>query len=151
MPASDPGADRQGLMPPKLLIVDTDRAVGESLRKLLEARNYEVFSTRDGGEALEYFQAHPMDLVVLDINLDAANGWEIYEQMMLTNPGVPTIVMIAEAKQRTRARACGVETLVEKPIDVPAFLEMIHRLLAEPATARLKRPGQHGVYHHHLE
>ena len=40
-------------MPPKRLIVDADRAVGESLRKLLEARNYEVFSTRDGGEALE--------------------------------------------------------------------------------------------------
>jgi len=91
-----------------------------------------------------------MDLVVLDINLDAANGWEIYERMMFANPGVPTIVMIAEAEQRTRARACGVETLVEKPIDVPALLEMIRRLLAEPATTRLKRFGQHDVHCHPL-
>lgn len=135
-------------MPPKRLIVDADRAVGESLRKLLEARNYEVFSARDGGEALEYFHAHPMDLVVLDVNLDAADSWKIYERMMFANPRVPTIVMIAEAEQR--ARACGVETLVEKPIDVPALLEMIRRLLAEPATTRLKRFGQHDVHCHPL-
>jgi DNA-binding response OmpR family regulator len=83
-------------MKPKLLVVDDDHSVRESLRKLLEAQNYEVFPARDASEALEHFNAHRIDLIVLDINLGADNGWKLFETMTIKSPFVPTIVITGE-------------------------------------------------------
>ncbi len=126
-------------MKPKLLVVDDDRSVLESLTKLLEAEHYEVYPARDAIEAMEYFDSKPIDLVVLDINLGTDNGWRVFETMTITNPFVPTIVVTAEWGQREQAVTLGVEGLIEKPIDVPAFLKMIRELLAETTEAKLKR------------
>ena len=127
------------LMKPKLLVVDDDRSVLESLTKLLEAEHYEVYPARDAIEAMEDFNSKPIDLVVLDINLGADNGWKVFEKMTSTKPFVPTIVITAEWGQREQAVTLGVEGLIEKPIDVPAFLKMIRELLAETTEAKLKR------------
>lgn len=127
------------LMKPKLLVVDDDHSVCESLRKLLEAQNYVVFPARNAREALDHFDSHPIDLVVLDINLGADNGWKVFEAMTAKNPFVPTIVITAEWGQREQGVTLGVEGLIEKPIDVPAFLKMIRELLAETTEAKLKR------------
>lgn len=127
------------LMKPKILVVDDDRSVLESLTKLLEAEHYEVYPARDAIEAMEYFNSKPIDLVVLDINLGTDNGWKVFETMTITKPFVPTIVITAEWGQREQAVTLGVEGLIEKPIDVPAFLKMIRELLAETTEAKLKR------------
>lgn len=137
-------------MKPKLLLVEDDHAVRESLRKVLEAQNYEVFPARDGSEALEHFSAQRIDLVVLDINLGADNGWKVFETMTITNPFVPTIVITAEWGQREQAVALGVEGLIEKPIDVPVFLSMIRDLLAETTEAKLKRMCGDDAYCHYV-
>ena len=126
-------------MKPKILVVDDDRSVLESLTKLLEAEHYEVYPARGAIEAMEDFNSKPIDLVVLDINLGTDNGWKVFETMTITNPFVPTIVITAEWGQREQAVTLGVEGLIEKPIDVPAFLKMIRDLLAETTEAKLKR------------
>lgn len=126
-------------MKPKLLVVDDDHSVRESLRKLLEAQGYEVLSARDAVEALEAFNSQCIDLVVLDINLGVDNGWQVFETMTFKNPFVPTIVITAEWGQRERAVALGVEGLIEKPIDVPVLLKLIRELLTETTTTRLNR------------
>lgn len=127
------------LMKPKLLIVDDDRSVLESLTRLLETEQYEVYPARDATEAMDFFNSKPIDLVVLDINLGVDNGWQVFEAMTVKNPFVPTIMITAEWGQRERAVTLGVEGLIEKPIDVPAFLTMIRELLAETTEAKLKR------------
>jgi CheY-like chemotaxis protein len=126
-------------MKPKLLVVDDDRSVRESLRKLLEAESYDVYPAADGIDALNHFKSKPTDLVVLDLNLSAGDGWKVFHTMTEVNPFVPTVIITAEFDQRERAVAAGVEALIEKPIDVPAFLEIISSLLAETSERRLKR------------
>ena len=123
----------------KLLVVDDDRSVLESLTKLLEAEQYEVYPARDAAEAMECFNSESIDLVVLDINLGADDGWEVFEEMTAKNPFVPTIVITAEWGQREQAVARGAEGLIEKPIDVPAFLKMTRELLNETTESKLKR------------
>lgn len=126
-------------MKPKLLIVDDDHSVRESLRKLLESQNYEVYPARDAREALAHFKAQRIDLVVLDINLGVDNGWQVFEEMTTANPFVPTIMITAEWGQREQAVALGVEGLLEKPIEVPVLLKLIGDLLAETTEAKLER------------
>lgn len=126
-------------MKPKILVVDDDNAVRESLRKLLAAQGYDVLTAHDSAEALQHFESQTINLVVLDINLGAVDGWKTFQRMTVTNAFVPTVVITGEFGQRERALTAGVEALVEKPMDVPTFLEIIRKLLAETREERLKR------------
>jgi DNA-binding NtrC family response regulator len=127
------------LMKPRILVVDDAHSVRESLTRLLEAEQYEVYPARDALQAMEHFNSTPIDLVVLDINLGTDNGWQLFEEMTTKNPFVPTVVITAECGQRDHAITFGVEGLIEKPIDVPTFLRMIRELLVETTEAKLKR------------
>lgn len=137
-------------MKPRVLVVDDDHSVCESLRKLLEAQNYEVFPARNAREALDQFDAYPVDLVVVDTSLDADSGWKVLEAMTARNPFVPTIVISAGWRQRDQVVRFGAEGLVDKPIDVPAFLKLIHELLTEATEAKLKRNVGKGPYCRHI-
>jgi CheY-like chemotaxis protein len=132
-------AERVDNIKPKLLVVDDDHSVRASLRKLLEAEHYDVQTARGGVDALDYFTFNSTDLVVLDLNLSADDGWEVFQTMAEVNPFVPTIIITAASDQRRRAVSAGVEALIEKPIDVPAFLKTIRDLLAQTSEQRLKR------------
>jgi len=127
------------LMKPKLLVVDDDHSVRESLKKLLETEHYDVHPARNAVDALEHFRSNQTDLVVLDLNLGTYDGWKVFHTMAAQNPFVPTVIITAEFDQRERAVAAGVEALIEKPIDVPVFLKIISDLLAETSERRLER------------
>jgi len=98
-----------------------------------------VHTAQGGVDALGYFTFNSTDLVVLDLKLGADDGWEVFHMMSEVNPFVPTIILTAESGQRSRAIAAGVEALIEKPIDVPAFLKIIGDLLAEASERHLER------------
>lgn len=123
----------------KLLVVDDDRSVSTSLKKLFEGEGFEVFMAWDAAHAMAHCKANSIDLVVLDINLGTDDGWSVFQAMVDINPLVPTVVITAEYGQRDRAIAAGVEALIEKPIDVPSLLELVDRLLAEDSEGRLRR------------
>jgi len=126
-------------MKQRLLVVDDDRSVLESLTKLLAAEGYDVLAARDGAEALGHFKSGRVDLVVLDLNLGTDDGWDVFRKMAELNPFVPTMIITAECGQKDLARAAGVEALVEKPIDVPVFLEIVRDLLRERGEQRRER------------
>ena len=122
-----------------ILIVDDDTSVRDSLKKLLEAGGYHVLTARDSAEALEWFESERIHLVVMDVNLGEDDGWETFERMAAANGSVPTVIVTAEFGQRDRAIAAGVEALIEKPMDVPLFLEIVEKLLAAHRDGKLKR------------
>lgn len=126
-------------MKKKLLVVDDDRSICRSLEKVLRAEGFEVFTACDGLGAIHCFESNPIDLVILDINLGNDDGWAVFKAMTALNPFIPTIIITAEWGQRERAIELGAEALVEKPIDVPSFLELIGGLLAQSAENGLRR------------
>lgn len=122
-----------------LLIIDDDRAVCNSLQKLLHAQGFKVYAAWDAAGATHQFERNRVDLVILDINLGNDDGWSVFRAITEINPLVPIIIITAEWGQHHQAVALGAEALVEKPIDVPSFLELINSLLEESANGRLRR------------
>lgn len=122
-----------------VLIVDDDAAIRESLRKLLNDEGYEVVVATNGLEALDLFGPTQIDLVLLDLNLPAKSGWDLFERFTTLNPLLPVIVITGRNNQYKLAAAAGVGALMEKPLDVPSLLRTITELLAEPPETRLKR------------
>lgn len=129
----------------KILVVDDEPQIRESLRKVLRAEGYEVLLAAEGREGIEKFNAEQIDLLLLDLNLAGDNGWDLFERLTSQNPLLPIIIITGRANQQELAAGAGVGALMRKPLNVPVLLQTITDLLAEPAETRLKRlVGLHG-------
>jgi len=123
----------------KVLIVDDDASVRESLRKVLEDAGYEIALAADGREAVERFEAGHVDLLLLDIGLPVKNGWDAFERLTNEAPVLPIIIIAVQANPHDMAVAAGVGALMEKPLGAVELLNTMQELLAEPMEARLLR------------
>jgi DNA-binding response OmpR family regulator len=122
-----------------VLLVDDDAPIRESLRKVLRTEGYEVVLAASGQEGLDLFDPLHIDLLLLDLNLPAKSGWDLFERFTFINPLLPIIIITGRHNQYKLAAAAGAGALMEKPLDVPLLLQTITALLAEPLEARLKR------------
>jgi len=123
----------------KILVLDDDPQIRESLRKVLRAEGYEVALAATGKEGVEKFSAERFDLLLLDLNLPDNSGWDIFGTLTSLNPFVPIIIITGRNEQYDLAAGAGVGALVEKPLNVPRLLETVKQLLAEPPEIHLKR------------
>jgi DNA-binding response OmpR family regulator len=126
-------------MKKKILVVDDDPQIRESLRKVLRAEGYEVVLAADGRDGIEKFNTERIDLLLLDLNLPGNSGWDIFGTLTSLNPFLPIIIITGRQNQHELVAGAGVGALMEKPLDVPLLLKTITELLAESAETRLKR------------
>ena len=133
----------------RLLLVDDDFAVRNSLNDLLASEGFCVIPAENGQQALEWVGQVPVDLVLLDLNMPVKNGWDTFEQLTREHPLLPIIIVTARPNQLFTALNAGVEALVEKPMDIPTLLRTIQKLLLETAEQRLTRlAGKEAEFHY---
>jgi two-component system response regulator RegX3 len=126
-------------MKKRIMVLDDDEQIRQSLQKFLQAEGYEVVLAAEGVQALDEFRRTGIDLLLLDLNLPNKSGWDIFEQLTSSDPLFPIIIITGRAKQSELAAAAGVGALMEKPLDIPLLLKTITALLLEPPEDRLKR------------
>jgi DNA-binding NtrC family response regulator len=123
----------------RVLVVDDDAAVRESLGKILVEAGFEVTKAAGGLEAALRFDAGEVDLVLLDLNLPNQSGWDVFEHMTDRQPWIPIVIITGLPNQVRTARMAGVGALFEKPVDAEALLQTIDKLLAQPKQRHLRR------------
>src|SRR5438132_667482 len=116
----------------KILHVDDDLAVRESLARALAYEDYLVLPAKNGEEALQIAAATKVDLALLDLNMPVKNGWDTFERLSVEAPDVPIIIITARSNQLFPALAAGAGALMEKPLDFQELLQTMRDLLAEP-------------------
>jgi DNA-binding response OmpR family regulator len=126
-------------MKKRLLIVDDDSSVRQSLKKVLEDSGYEVLVASDGKEAESTLNKLAVDLLIVDLNMPTKSGWDVLDDVTAQHPLVPIIVITGMADQLDTLRIGGGGALLEKPIDPPNLLQRIEKLLAETPEQRLLR------------
>ena len=137
-------------MKENILLVDDDPAVRRMLHRVLEAEDYRVVPAANGVEAVELAGAQPPDLTLLDLNLPAKDGWQVFERLTNAHPAMPFIIITARPNQLFPALASGVGALMEKPLDLPKLLQTIRDLLDEPSHVRVSRAGGQPAQFHYL-
>src|SRR5438105_15492429 len=126
-------------MTKKILLVDDDRSVRESLSKIQRAENDEVVLGENGQEATEKHGAERIDLLILDLNMPVKNAWATLEKLVGINPLLPVVIITGRSNQRALAETAGADALMEKPLDVPLLLQTIRELMAVPVEKRAQR------------
>jgi len=128
----------------KILVVDDDRAVRESLRRALELQSYEVELASDGAEALEWLAADGQpDAVVLDILMPGIDGLEVCRQIRRRGNSVPVLMLTARdaVGDRVEGLDAGADDYLVKPFALEELLARIRALL------RRASPAADGVLH----
>jgi len=120
----------------KVLVVDDDTSVRDSMKKVLQGAGYEVLLAADGREALDRFEAGHVDLLLLDMNLPVRSGLDILGHVRAKDLSLPIIILTAYADQYRSAAAAGVSAFMEKPLDALRLLEAICGLLSCGASHR---------------
>ncbi len=100
----------------KVLVVDDEEWVLDTVRRYLEQAGFEVIPVRDGVSALEAFARTSPDLVILDWMLPRLDGLSVAEHIRMTS-AVPIIMLTARVNERDRLAgfAVGVDDYVVKP------------------------------------
>src|SRR6266550_2382627 len=133
----------------RILLVDDDPMVRDSLNDVLLSEGYLVIPAENGQQALELANQSPVDLVLLDLNMPVKNGWDTFEELTRQHPLIPVIIATARPNQLFTALNAGVGALMEKPMDIPTLLRTMDKLLAESSDKRLARlAGQNSEFHY---
>jgi two-component system, OmpR family, response regulator MprA len=117
----------------KILVVDDEPAVRESLRRALELEGYGVDLAADGVEALERFGANGSepDAVILDILMPRMDGLETCRRLRREGHRVPVLMLTAreEIENRVAGLDAGADDYVVKPFALEELLARIRALL----------------------
>jgi two-component system, OmpR family, response regulator len=125
----------------KILVVDDERAVRESLRRALELEGYDVELADDGEAALERLgETTQPDAVILDVLMPGIDGLEVCRRLRASANVVPVLMLTARAEVDSRVAGldAGADDYLPKPF---AFAELLARLRALARRGASTRPA----------
>ena len=115
----------------KVLIVEDEKLLADSIRSLLTKKGFEVDVAYDGESGLEYAELGIYDLVILDIMMPEMNGYEVSKRIRAKRLGTPILMLTAksEVEDRITGLNAGADYYLTKPFDTRELLACVNALL----------------------
>ncbi len=115
----------------KILIIDDDRSIRETLVGFFKRKNFETLSASNGKEGLEAVKKYLPDIVLSDIRMPEITGIELLEEIKKINEEVIVILMTAYDDMQTTIQAIqkGAYDYLEKPIEINKLEIIVNRAL----------------------
>src|SRR3989475_13056521 len=116
----------------KILVVDDERAVRESLRRALELEGYEIELAADGQEALYRLESEDQpDALVLDVLMPGIDGLEVCRRLRKGGSRLPVLMLTArdEVENRVAGLDAGADDYVTKPFALEELVARVRALL----------------------
>jgi DNA-binding response OmpR family regulator len=117
----------------RILLVDDDPEIVESMRTVLESRGYTILVARDGNQGLALAESEEPDLVVLDMMMPKRSGFLVLEKLRRSRPNPMRVIMITAnegSRHKAYAEMLGVDDYIRKPFAMDRLLESVNRLLS---------------------
>ena len=120
----------------KVLIADDDKELCQLLSAVLRSQGHEVVFAFDAAQALTVAKDNSPDVIVLDINMPGGTGVGALEKLKINmkTSMIPVLVITASAnvKHSATVKQIGAAEFMQKPLDVEAFCEALHRITGLP-------------------
>jgi len=117
----------------KILIVDDERDLVETLTFRLEANDYQVIAAYDGQEGLDKARKEKPDLIILDLMLPKIDGYKVCRMLKFDEnyKKIPILIFTARAQESDKkmGEEVGCDGYVTKPFEPKALLERIKELI----------------------
>ncbi len=115
----------------RILVVDDDTRLCDTLKRGLEENTYAVDCVHDGDDGVFYAEITPYDLIILDIMMPKKDGWEVCRQLRNKKINIPILMLTAkdEVEDRVRGLDTGADDYLVKPFAFPELLARVRALL----------------------
>jgi PAS domain S-box-containing protein len=120
----------------RILIVDDDLGIQQTLKEILTAEGCKVDTASDGEEALRSIESGSFDIVLSDVVMPRTDGYQLYKALQERHPTLPVLMMTAFHYDKDhiikRSRMQGLQGVIfKKPVDPERLCEVIAETLAE--------------------
>ena len=128
----------------KILIIDDERSIRNTLKDILEYEKYEVDLAEDGKQGVDKAKHSEYDIILCDIKMPGMDGIEVLEQVMEINPDTPVVMISGHGNIDTAVESIkkGAYDFIEKPLDLNRLLITIRNAMDKSTlvseTRRLK-------------
>lgn len=113
----------------KILIVDDEPDIVETLDFLIQSEGYESITAMDGEDALKKAKEESPDIIILDVMLPKINGYKVCRLLKFDNKykHIPILMVTARSQQEDKAigEETGADDYITKPFDINNLLEKI--------------------------
>ncbi|HBG48651.1 MAG TPA: two-component system response regulator [Cyanobacteria bacterium UBA9971] len=117
----------------KILIVDDEPDIVETLKFLIESEGFESIIAMDGEEALRKAKEENPDIMILDVMLPKINGYKVCRLLKFDNKYKHIPILMVTARSQEEDKVIGEETgadeYITKPFDINELLQKIHLYL----------------------
>ncbi len=115
----------------KILIIDDDRSIRETLTNYLKKQDYQIFSAGNGIKGIETVEKEHPDLIITDIKMPSMNGFEVLKRVKEFDPQIHVIIITAFDDMHTTVKAMqqGAYDYIEKPLEIDRLKLTIKRAL----------------------
>lgn len=129
-----PVARGAGAAPPKILLIDDEEGLLETMASALRKHDMEVITANDGESAVLEFRQHQgsWDLVVADLVLPGMSGWEVFSVIREADPELPVLIMSGhlEPKLEAAVNRSGAAGFMQKPFGMTLLLRRVQSFLS---------------------
>ncbi len=121
---------------PTIGVLDDEPEMRKALRRLLSCRGFQVEEYERGEDVLDALDSHRLDCLLLDLQLEGINGFEVLEAFLARQIHVPVIVITAHDEPGTgeNVRRLGAVAYLKKPVDRDTLLSSISDALSHHQT-----------------
>lgn len=115
----------------KILVVEDDRLLADSLKELLSQKGFQVEAVYDGEAGADYALLGIYDLLILDVMMPKLNGYQVARQVRARHCGTPILMLTAKGQLEDRVEGlnAGADYYLTKPFDTRELLACINALL----------------------
>ena len=120
----------------KVLVVEDEVLLADSMKALLQGNGFEVDCVYTGGDGVSYAQTGIYDLLILDVMLPELNGFEVARRVRADRCTVPILMLTArsEVEDEIKGLDAGADYYLTKPFDSRKLLACINALLRRQGT-----------------
>ena len=115
----------------KILIIEDEKTLADTLKALLTKKGFEVEAVYDGETGEEYAELGIYDLLILDVMMPRMNGFEVAKRLRARHVGVPILMLTAKSavEDRVQGLDSGADYYLTKPFDTRELLASVNALL----------------------
>lgn len=115
----------------KILIIEDEKILANTLKTLLESKGFEVETVYDGEMGAEYAELGIYDLLIMDVMMPKLDGYTLAKQVRAKRCSTPILMLTAksEVEDRIHGLNCGADYYLTKPFDTRELLACINALI----------------------
>jgi len=133
----------------KLLVVEDQLELAETLRTVFSFEGFHVAVARDGSQALACIEGEPVDLIVLDLMLPVLDGYQVLTKLRQAGDRTAVLMLTARGEEGDRIRGLhlGADDYMVKPFSMMELLERVKAILRRTCPELEKTAYQSGPIH----